>query len=305
MIITSVLPSKIISNDYLQEEFTDYNVLRLGKKIGIEERRVVSENESALDLAEKVCEKLFKTFDKTKVDFVLYCTQSPESPLPTTACLLQDRVGLDKAVGALDFNLGCSGYVYGLAVAKGLIKGGIAKNILLITAETYSKFLGVKDVTNKAIFGDGATATIVDSNLAGKLGCFNLGSDGSGANNLNVSTLNGELHMNGPEVYKFTLDCVPKSVEDCLEKNDLELSDIDLFIFHQANAYMLRSLRDRIGIDQDKFFIDVRSVGNTVSNSIPIAIESCLESGMIKDGAKVLLCGFGVGYSWSSTILKF
>ena len=305
MNITSALPSRIISNDYLQEEFPNYNVLKLGKKIGVLERRIVSENESALDLAEKACEKLFKSFDKSKVDFVLYCTQSPESPLPTTACLLQHRIGLSNDVGALDFNLGCSGYVYGLAVAKGIIKARLAKNVLLVTAETYSKFLGSEDVSNRVIFGDGATATLVDMEFADKLGEFNIGSDGSGASNLNIPSIGGDFYMNGPEVYKFTLENVPKSVNDCLDKNDLMLVDVDLFIFHQANAYILRSLRDRMGIDEKKFFIDVEKIGNTVSNSIPLALESCLNKGEIKADSNVLLCGFGVGYSWSSTILKF
>jgi len=305
MIIASALPSKVITNEELQKEFTEYNVLRLGRKIGIEKRNVLSVDESALDLAVEACEKLFKTVKKEEVDFVLYCTQSPEKPLPTTACLLHKRLGLKSSVGALDFNLGCSGYVYGLAMAKGIVSSGIASSVLLITAESYSKYLGDSDVINKAIFGDGATATFLDKEIVDKMGEFSLGSDGNGAENLIVPEIGGDFYMNGPEVFKFTLNSVPQSINDCLEKNNLNLENIDMFILHQANEYMLNNLRKKIGAEKEKFFIDVKEIGNTVSNTIPIALESCIKEGLIKGGSMVLLCGFGVGYSWGTTIIRF
>lgn len=315
--ISTYLPSKVITNSDLQVEFPDYNLKRLEKKTGINERRICDEKETPLDLAIKACEKLFLEVDKDAVDFVIYCTQSPEYYLPTTACILQNKLGLSVNCGAFDYNLGCSGYIYGLALAKSFISSGLASNVLLVTAEAYSKHLDSKDVTNRAIFGDGATATFIDKDVSPKIGQFNLGTDGSGAENLIVASggaktqfvsdlsEEGKFHMNGPEVFKFTLDNVPLSINDCLLKNEMDKNEIDYFILHQANKYMLNNLRKKIEVGEDKFYNELSNTGNTVSNTIPIALEQSLKSSLIKAGDCVLLCGFGVGYSWGSTLLKF
>ena len=315
--ISTYLPSKVITNSDLQVEFPDYNLNRLEKKIGIQERRICDENETPLDLAVKACEKLFLEVDKDSIDFIIYCTQSPEYFLPTTACILQNKLGLSTSCGAFDYNLGCSGYIYGLALAKSFINSGLATNVLIVTAEAYSKHLDADDVTNRAIFGDAATATLIDKEAALKIGEFNLGTDGSGAPNLivpnggaktqfiNDCTKEGKLNMNGPEVFKFTLDNVPFSINDCLNKNKKEIKDIDYFILHQANKYMLNNLRKKIVVEEERFFNDMIHTGNTVSNTIPIALEQSFQSSLIKAGDCVLLCGFGVGYSWGSTLLNF
>ena len=156
--ISTYLPSKVITNSDLQVEFPNYNLNRLEKKIGIQERRICDENETPLDLAVKACEKLFLEVDKDSIDFIIYCTQSPEYFLPTTACILQHKLGLRTSCGAFDYNLGCSGYIYGLALAKSFINSGLATNVLIVTAEAYSKHLDADDITNRAIFGDAATA---------------------------------------------------------------------------------------------------------------------------------------------------
>ena len=315
--ISTYFPTKVITNSDLQVEFPDYNLKRLEKKTGITERRICDENETPLDLANKACEKLFLDIDKYAVDFVIYCTQSPDYYLPTTACILQNKLGLSVNCGAFDYNLGCSGYIYGLALAKSFISSGLASNVLLVTAEAYSKHLDLKDVTNRAIFGDGATATFIDKGVSLKIGEFNLGTDGSGAENLIVASggaktqfvndlsEEGRFHMNGPEVFKFTLDNVPKSINDCLLKNKMDKNEIDYFILHQANKYMLNNLRKKIDIEEVKFYNELSKTGNTVYNTIPIALEQSLKSSLIKAGDCVLLCGFGVGYSWGSTLLKF
>jgi len=315
--ISTYLPSKVITNSDLQVEFPNYNLKRLEKKIGIQERRICEDNETPLDLAIKACEKLFLEVDKKSIDFIIYCTQTPEYFLPTTACILQDKLGLSTSCGAFDYNLGCSGYIYGLALAKSFINTGLASNVLIVTAEAYSKHLDAGDVTNRAIFGDGATATLIDKEASLRIGEFNLGTDGSGAPNLivpnggaksqfvNDSNKEGKLNMNGPEVFKFTLENVPLSINDCLNKNNKEIGDIDYFILHQANKYMLNNLRKKIVVEEDKFFNDMINTGNTVSNTIPIALEQSFKNSLIKEGDYVLLCGFGVGYSWGSALLKF
>ncbi|WP_379967812.1 3-oxoacyl-ACP synthase III family protein [Epilithonimonas sp. UC225_85] len=307
------LPENILTNEDIAKEFPEWNAEKILAKIGVESRHVASEDETPLDLALGACEKLFKTYDKNKIDFILFCTQSPDYFLPTTACILQDKLGLPKTTGALDFNLGCSGFVYGLALAKGLISIGLAKNILLVTSETYTKFLDKEDKSNRTIFGDGAAVTIVEKDDSKADYQFSVGTDGGGFQNLIVknggarhgSSEDARLFMNGPEIFTFTIENIPGLINDTLSKNNLTLDDIDLVIFHQANTYMLNYLRKKCGIPEEKFFIDMIHVGNTVSATIPIAIKSATDKGKIKQGSKVLVAGFGVGYSWAAGILEF
>tara|TARA_Y100000766_G_C18900472_1_gene603168 strand:- start:294 stop:1244 length:951 start_codon:yes stop_codon:yes gene_type:complete len=309
-------PDDILSNANLVDEFSDVDMSRLEKKLGILERRVVAKDETAIDLAKKVCSKIPKV-ELDQIDLLIYCSQTPEYFLPSTSCVLQNDLGLNKTCGAFDFNLGCSGYIYGLAMAKSFLMSGVATKVLFVTSETYSKYLHKDDWSNRLIFGDAATATILDKEDVNKIGEFDLGTDGGGAENLMVKGGAGKSNfqqnfqrdnlffMNGPEVFKFTLDNVPITIQSCLDKNGKSIEDIDYVIFHQANFYMLKNLRKKVKIDKDKFYINVKKVGNTVSNTIPIAIEDSLRRGLINSGDCVLLCGFGVGYSWGSTIVKF
>ena len=322
------LPKQVVTNQDLVRKFPEWTVDKVTKKIGVEERHVVSENETASDLAVCAAEKMFKVYDITPkdIDFILFCTQSPDYILPTTACIIQDKLGVPTTAGALDFNLGCSGYIYGLSLAKGLIYAGIAKNILLLTAETYSKYIHPQDKGNQSIFGDAAAATLVSIDGFAEIGDFSLGTDGSGARNLivesgaaRISTMeskqefdeNGAIHsedhlyMNGTEIFNFTLSAVPTVVESTLLKNNLPLSSIDQFVFHQANKFMLNTIRKICGIDKDKFYIKMANTGNTVSSTIPIALVHALDENVIQKDNNVLIAGFGVGYSWGGCILKF
>jgi 3-oxoacyl-[acyl-carrier-protein] synthase III len=320
------LPEKIVTNNQLAREFVDWSAKKIERKIGIRERHIVKENETALDLALVVGEKILENTDKESIDFLLLCTQSPEYYLPSGACIIQDRLGLRQNIGAFDYNLGCSGYIYGLSMAKSFIKSNIAENVLLITTETYSKYIHPKDKSNRTIFGDAATATIITKSNNEQIGEFSLGTDGSGYNNLivpngglrtrynqhaeeqidtsgNIRTANN-LYMNGPEIFNFTIQAVPKVINDTLEKNNIRLDDVDYVIFHQANKYINEYLRKKINIPEKKFCDNLLLKGNTVSNTIPIAIKDAIDGNIIKEGDKVLLVGFGVGYSWGATILN-
>lgn len=319
------LPEAIVSNVDLVGEFPDWSVDKIAKKIGVNRRHVVSENQCASDIAEQSARKLFAEsgIDKNCVDFILLCTQSPDYFLPTTACLLQERLGLSNHCGALDFNLGCSGFVYGLALSKGLIESGIAKNVLLITAETYSKHIHPRDKGNRTIFGDAATATLVSTEGFAEIRNFDLGTDGTGANNLIVKSgamrhrekledlsfdksgnpvSSDHLYMNGSEIFNFTLETVPELVDNVMMKNGLNKDSVDLYVFHQANKYMLDCLVDLMEIEEEKSFVYMSEVGNTVSSTIPIALcEAIKERKLI---GNVLIAGFGVGYSWGGCILN-
>lgn len=322
------LPQTVVTNEEIVTEFPEWSVEKIASKVGINQRYVASSSETATDLAVDAAEALFDRgeVNKEDIDFVLLCTQSPDYLLPTSACVVQDRLGLSTAIGALDFNLGCSGYVYGLSLAKGLIYGGVARNVLLLTAETYNKHLHPRDRGNRTIFGDAATATVISTEGIAEIGNFSLGTDGSGAENLIIKSggarfpekqndltfdENGTPHssdylfMNGSEIFTFTLDNVPPLVKDTLERNGLEKENIDFFVFHQANKYMLDFLRKKIKIAPEHFYNCLANYGNTVSNTIPIALRDALDDGSIQKDSKVMLAGFGVGYSWGGVVLKF
>ena len=301
--ISYYLPEKVVTNEELVKEFPEWSVEKVAQKVGVDSRHLASENETAGDLAEKAARQLFEEYqvDPKSIDFLMLCTQSPDYFLPSTACILQDRLGIPTSSGAFDYNLGCSGCIYGMAIAKGLILAGIAKNVLLLTAETYNKYLHPSDKSNRSIFGDGAAATLIDVEMANKIGEFSFGTDGSGAEKLIVR--DGRLFMDGPEIFNFTLDIVPKTMEDVLAKNHLTRDDIDLFVFHQANKFMLDTIRKVNGLPRDKFYVNLENTGNTVSSTIPIALKQLDDAGRLKSGMKVMLMGFGVGLSWGATIV--
>ncbi len=326
--ISYYLPERILTNAELVEAFPEWSVEKVANKIGISERHLSADNELSSDMAIKAAEKLFSEhqIDRSSIDFIILCTQSPDYYLPTSACIIQDKLGLSTNVGAFDFNLGCSGFAYGLAIAKGFLAAGIAKNILLLTSETYTKFLHSGDKGNRTIFGDAAAATLISTDGFATIEEFDLGTDGKGAENLIVKngcmrnektgsqSLNDEfgnfcspdhLFMNGGEIFNFTSIAVPTLIANVLSKNDLSKEDIDLFVFHQANKYMLNYLRKILGIEEVKFYYFLEKVGNTVSSTIPIALYEAMKENKIPEGSNVLLAGFGVGYSWGGTLLKF
>lgn len=328
--ISYYLPNQSLDNVEINTLFPEWSVDKISDKTGIKKRPIASENEFSSDMGIKAAELLFKEFDidRNTIDFILFCTQSPDYFLPTTACIIQNKLGLATTTGALDFNLGCSGYVYGLSLAKGLIESSVAQNVLLITSETYSKFIHPNDKSVRTIFGDGAAATLIGKSEEEKIciGPFVLGTDGSGAENLIVKNggmrnplksealtegdINGEdnhspnhLYMNGSEIFLFTLSAVPKLYFNLLQKANKTIEDIDLVIFHQANSFMLEALRKKINIPKEKFYIYIENCANTVSSTIPIALNEAIKEGKAKKGDTIMLVGFGVGYSWGGTFI--
>ena len=326
--ISYYLPERVVTNEDLVKEFPEWSVDKVAQKVGVESRHLAAENETAGDMAAKAALKLFEEYniDPQSIDFLMLCTQSPDYFLPSTACILQDRLGIPTTAGAFDYNLGCSGCVYGMALAKGLIASGIAKNVLLLTAETYNKYLHPDDKSNRSIFGDGAAACLISTEGFAEVGEFSLGTDGSGANNLIVKSgasrqkeVTGQfvedeeghiwyddyLYMNGGAIFNFTLDVVPAMIKAILEKNQIEKDQIDYYLFHQANKFMLSTIRKVCVIPKDKFYINLASTGNTVSSTVLIGLKECIDNNTIKSGDKVMISGFGVGLSWGGTILKF
>jgi 3-oxoacyl-[acyl-carrier-protein] synthase-3 len=329
--IRSFLPASKLTNDALANEFKDWEVEKIYAKTGIAVRSIAGAQECASDLAVAAAEQLFGSgvVSRDRIDYLLFCTQSPDYFLPTTACIIQDRLGLSTNCAAIDINQGCSGYVYGLSLAKGVIECGIASNVLLLTAETYSKHIHPGDRSVRTIFGDGAAATWItaEERDSDAIGPFVLGTNGSGAKQLIVPTggmrrsrdhetaiekndssgnvrTEDNLFMNGGEIFAFTLKTVPGLISETLKKAQLSMDDIDLFVFHQANRYMLEQLRAKTKIAPERFCINMESYGNTVSSTIPMALEIEIANGRIGPGDTVMLVGFGVGYSWGSCIIR-
>jgi len=328
--ITSIayhLPEKVLTNEELSTEFPEWSVEKISAKTGIRRRHIAAADEFSSHLAIAAAATLFKRehIDPKSIDYLIVCTQSPDYYMPTTACMVQEGLGLRTDAGATDITLGCSGYIYGLGLAKGLIESGQAHSVLLVTADTYSKFINPRDKSVRTIFGDGAAATLIqgvddDEGLVG----FTYGTNGAGGKNLIVP--NGglragtdiapkasvderdlvasghDLYMDGPEIFTFTLNVVPGTVDEVLRKAGLTQNDVDLFVFHQANAFMLEHLRKKLDIPADKFFVSLAESGNTVSSTIPIALSDAVESGVLKSGMRVLLLGFGVGLSWGGLV---
>jgi 3-oxoacyl-[acyl-carrier-protein] synthase III len=329
--VASYLPAEILSNEQLAAEYPDWPAEKILEKTGIASRRIAGAEECASDLGVFAAQKLFASgaCRPDQIDYLLFCTQSPDYFLPTTACLVQDRLGLRTSCGAIDFNQGCSGFVYGLSLGKSLIESGVADRVLLVTSETYSKFINPRDRSVRTIFGDAAAATLLDTSESQQdlIGPFVFGTDGRGAENLivraggmrrpltaataaEVEDKGGNwrseqnLYMNGPEIFNFTLKVVPAAVNELLTRGGLKLGDVDYFIFHQANQFMLERLRAKLGIPEDKFSIEMEDCGNTVSSTIPIALERSLANGQLRSGASAMLVGFGVGYSWAAAMMR-
>ncbi|MBI1310143.1 beta-ketoacyl-ACP synthase 3 [bacterium] len=325
------LPGETLGNETLAALSDRWTPERIRAKTGIDTRRIVAKGQSSADLAVEAATKLFESsvVSPAEIDFILLCTQTPDYFLPTTACLLQERLGIPTTAGALDFNLGCSGFIYGLGLAHGLIESGQARNILLLTAETYTRFIGEQDLNVRTIFGDAAAATLVQANdsaskNAGEVGPFVYGTDGRGAENLIVrqgafraaaaaseaaeteaESEPPRLFMDGPEIFVFTLTTVPLLVESILTRTGLTLDQIDRFVFHQANGHMLEHLRSKMDIPPEKFVVEMSDCGNTVSSTIPIALKRAAASGQIQPGQRLLLVGFGVGYSWGAALVRW
>jgi 3-oxoacyl-[acyl-carrier-protein] synthase-3 len=316
-------PARVETNEELRAAFPEWEIDEIASKTGIQQRYIAAPTECSSDLAVAAAQKLFREhdIDPATIDYLLFCTQTPDYPLPTTACLLQQRLGLSQFIGAIDFNLGCSGYVYGLSLAEGLICSGAAKRILFITAETYSKYIHPTDRSLRTIFSDAAAATLIDAADERSLSAFQFGTDGAGADTLLVTKggIRGDadairprhrkrwpsdLYMDGPSLISFTVGAVPVLVEKVLSAAELTPGDIDLYLMHQATWKMLSLLQQRLGLDDDRLPIRLRDCGNTVSCTLPILIDELRAERRLRADAKNLLIGFGVGWSWAGCVWR-
>jgi 3-oxoacyl-[acyl-carrier-protein] synthase-3 len=331
MDIATHLPDRVLGNEELAALYPSWSAEKIEEKTGIRERRIAADGETASDLAYLAATKLFDQgrIAREDVDFLILCTQAPDYILPTTACVLQDRLGLGRHIGALDINLGCSGFVYGLSLAAGLIAAGHAQNVLLLTADTYSKYIHSGDKSVRTLFGDGAAATLIAKEVSGgsaSIGPFIFGTDGRGAKDLIVETggfrvpksaetavekedgsgnvrSRDNLYMSGANVMAFTLREVPKVFAALQNKSEVTAEEIDFVVLHQANKFMLDGLQKKLGLPDDKVPRLYEDIGNTVSSTIPFVLASLEKGDRLKPGTRLALVGFGVGLSWAAAMI--
>jgi 3-oxoacyl-[acyl-carrier-protein] synthase-3 len=299
--IGSYLPERKISNFDRKEEF-DIDDTFIVEKIGIQAVTRKDKNEETSDLCVKAYHNLIEkaNFNPEEIEVIIVVTQNPDYNLPHTAAVVHKKIQLPENVASFDISLGCSGFVYGLSAIQSFMDSNGMKKGILFTADPYSKIIDSSDKNTSLLFGDAAAATLISDNPVLQSGKFTFGTIGEGYEELICSD---SLFMNGRSIFNFAAKYVPKDVKNVLEKNELNQDQIDTYIFHQGSKYICDTLIRRLKLDKNKVPFDVTHYGNTVSSSIPIILEKQI-SNLDNKAQNVLICGFGVGLSWSSTILN-
>lgn len=326
--ITSAFPKKRLTNSELSKIFPSYNYDEFENKIGISSRYVSNDEETSVVLGVNAANKLMHNYqiDPKEIDYLIFCSQTHDYKLPQSSTIVQDILGLRRDCGSIDINHGCSGYIYGLELAKSLMYTNERyRNLLLITSDTYTKHINNQDRALRNIFGDGATATLITNiDKFNGIKNFTMGTDGSGYKDLIIKNggskfkfenqpqlkaygtenyySDNEIYMDGPKIFNFTINNIPGLVSNCIEINNINKDEIDYFVFHQANKFMLETLRKICKIPSEKFLIEMNNSGNTVSSTIPLVLEQLLNKE--KTNFKALLVGFGVGLSFGATLIE-
>ena len=291
----------IVSN--LKKSYPHWNIEDVLKKTGIKKIYTSNNDEDVLNLSIRSCKKTLKNFDKSKIDCVIAVTQTAKQKLPSVSCMIQDQLNLRKNIIAFDVALGCSGFVYGLSIINSLLSSNTAKTVLFICSDTYSKFLDKQNRTCRTVFSDAASSCIVQKINSEKNVKFSFLTDGSGSSDLIEN--NNNIEMKGSNIFHFTTKNIPNLFNDILKKNKLNKKNIDQFVFHQASKLVIDKLINILELDKNKVFKNYDKIGNTVSSSIPIALENLKKNNILKKNQKVMLVGFGVGLSAAATIINW
>lgn len=318
--LVCAIPANKIGNESFHSAFGESAVADVVKMIGVHSRHQVGADQTSADLCQAAAACLLDELGwaRDSVDALLFISQTPDYRLPASACALQARLGLKTACAAFDVNLGCSGYVYGLWLASRLLDGHAVKRVLLLAGDTISKTVNPQDRATALLFGDAGSATAIEFDPHAGQSHFILGTDGAGEKNLIIAQgayrqydgadarLEGRdpacLYMDGGEIFNFTLRRVPQLVADLVALSGRDKDGIDLFLFHQANTFMLKHIVKKSKLPAERAPINMDRYGNTSIASIPLLMAEQLATGAAK-GSVVAMFGFGVGYSWSAALL--
>lgn len=321
--ISVYLPDNRLSNYDLSNKF-GIDEEQIFKNTHITNRYVSKPGELSSDMAVKAGDIFFKEtgIEKSEIDFLIFCSEGFDYIAPASSCIIQHKLGLSTNIGCFDLPYGCSGYVYGVGIAYGLLKAGIAKKVLFLTADIPTKVIADDDLELRSIFSDIATASLITLDNSQNNTYFVYGTDGNGALDLFVegsafrpaikegfkapeNLVCGQMMMNGTNIFLFAVKKVPQLVNEILEKNKLSIDNIDLFVFHQASYFMLEVIRKKLKLPPERVFLNIQDYGNSVSSTIPVALYDAKKKGVLKKGMKVLLAGFGIGNSWGATIINY
>lgn len=317
--VGSYLPEKIISNfDF--EKIMDTSDEWIRTRTGISERRIVDENEATSDLATKAAIKAINDANLTPqdIDLIIVATITPDMVFPSTACLVQSNINATKAV-CFDLEAACSGFIYGITIAKQFIETNTYKHVLVIGSEAMSRILDYEDRSTSILFGDGAGAVVMSSVDEGGVLSTNLGSDGNGKDYLNIpaggskqpaseDTVKNRLHyikMAGNDVFKFAVRIMQDASVKCIESANLDIQDIDYLIPHQANIRIIEASAKRLKLSMDKVYVNLDRYGNMSAASIPVALDEAYREGKIKKGDNIVLVGFGGGLTWGASVIRW
>lgn len=324
------MPENVVTNDDFQRTHPEWRMEQVARKTGVLKRRFAAGDELASDLAFRAATEVLDGFDKDEIDGLIFCTQSPDQIMPPNSTLLQGRLGLPKSIAAFDITLACSGFVYGLAIAKSMIDSMRMRSVLLLCGDTYSKYIHPDDRAALTLFGDAAAAALVDrSTEESTILDFVLASDGEtggdkfmikagglrtprseatcvGRRDIAGNVRSDEtIFMDGPAVLAFAQREVQPTVEEILRRNDLRLSQVKLVLFHQASRHALDILHKQLDLSPDQTFSNITHFGNTVSASLPILLKDAETAGRLERGDLVLIVGFGVGFSWGACLMRW
>lgn len=329
--LTAVLPGTVLSNEDLARVFGEREIASAIKMSGVRERRIAGPGQFASDLALTAAERLLRRmdFDRSRIDLLIFVSQTPDYRIPTTASVLHGKLGLSQSCATFDVNQACSAYPYALSVAHSMIVSGLARFALILNADTLTKLIHPKDRSLMVLHGDGAAATLVTSCEEGVgLEALLLGTDGTGAKHLLVpaggarmacgpetrlertdssgcTRTDENLVMDGPAVFHFSVYKVPEVIEEALQKSALTINDIDLVILHQANKTMLEMIYKRLRVPPEKQFFCIEAMGNSSGPSTPVALAEAWRQGRVRPGSRTLLCSFGAGLTWGVAIIKW
>lgn len=331
--ISYYLPERAVSNEDLARQFPGLKIDDLTRLTGVKTRYTAGDDETAGDLAFRAALRLFEehSIDPSVIDHIIFCAQGADYITPSTACVLQERLGIPGHAGSLDINQGCTGFIYGLSVANGLVSTGNAANVLLLTSVNISELIHPEDRSNRAIFGDGAAATLISTNnemQGSMIGDFVFGTDGRGFDAIIIKhggarypcykypsedyvdeagniRNDRNFYMNGAAVFNFSVEKVPPMIDELLEKAGISKDDVNLYVLHQANRIILESIFRKMKVPPEKTLYHLENCGNTVASTIPIAMYHGIRDDRIKRGDTLVLAGFGVGFSWAGCVIRY
>lgn len=303
--IKSYLPRTFETLKNLKKTNFGWDIDKIYSSTGINKRYCSSKNEDVISLSIKSAKKVLNKNNRSKIGFLLVVTQTSPYKLPSTACIIQNKLNLPNNIFAADINMGCSGFIYALKLAEKLLDKSKKNLGLIICCDTYTKYIKKNNKSCRPIFSDASSTTLLKKNRSSIIGPFDFGVDGSGYKDLFLKNSSNNIFMNGPKIAIFTLNKIPEFINNFIIKNKIPKEKIKLIALHQASKYVCKKIEKKLNLNKKIFYNNFEKVGNAVSASIPILLESAFKEKKIKKNDTIIACGFGVGLSWGITKIKW